>query len=104
MHRVFWVDFKQSPQAQDEVVDGAVGGKCIHPPHFFQNISPGQHPVDLVQLDDGRVWAADLKSGRIEHLKAEKGPAISALAVSPDGSRLAWGDEDGGAGVVETGL
>ena len=55
-------------------------------------------------LDDGRVWVADLKSGRIEHLKAEKGAAISALAVSLDGSRLAWGDEDGGAGVVETGL
>lgn len=55
-------------------------------------------------LDDGRVWAADLKSGKIEHLKAEKGAAISALAVSLDGSRVAWGDEDGGAGVVETGL
>lgn len=55
-------------------------------------------------LDDGRVWAADLKSGRIEHLKAEKGAAISALAITPDGSALAWGDEDGGAGVLETGL
>ena len=55
-------------------------------------------------LDDGRVWAADLKSGKIEHLKAEKGAAISAIAVSLDGSRLAWGDEDGGAGVLETGL
>lgn len=55
-------------------------------------------------LDDGRVWAADLKSGRIEHLKAEKGAAISALAITPDGSRLAWGDEAGGAGVLETGL
>lgn len=55
-------------------------------------------------LDDGRVWAADLRSGKIEHLKAEKGAAISALAISLDGSRVAWGDEDGGAGVLETGL
>ena len=55
-------------------------------------------------LDDGRVWAADLKSGKIEHLKAEKGAAISALAISLDGSRVAWGDEEGGAGVLETGL
>ena len=47
---------------------------------------------------------SDLKSGKIEHLKAEKGAAVSALAVSLDGSRVAWGDEDGGAGVVETGL
>jgi len=60
--------------------------------------------IVVAGLDDGRVWAADLKSGRIEHLKAEKGPPISALAVTPDGGRLAWGDEDGGAGVLETGL
>ena len=52
-------------------------------------------------LDDGRVWATDLTSRRLETLKAEKGPAISALAVSPDGARLAWGDEEGQAGVVE---
>ena len=52
-------------------------------------------------LDDGRVWACDLISRRIETLKAEKGAAISALAVSPDGARLAWGDEEGQAGVVE---
>ncbi|MDP1630690.1 MAG: WD40 repeat domain-containing protein [Caulobacter sp.] len=55
-------------------------------------------------LDDGRVWAADLKSGRIEQIKTGKGAAISALAVSGDGGRLAWGDEDGAAGVAETGL
>ncbi|ATQ41227.1 WD40 repeat domain-containing protein [Caulobacter mirabilis] len=51
-------------------------------------------------LDDGRVWAADLKSGRIDTLKAEKGAAISALAITPDGRRIAWGDEDGAAGIV----
>ena len=52
-------------------------------------------------LDDGRVWACDLTSRRLETLKAEKGAPITALAVSPDGDRVAWGDEDGGAGVVE---
>jgi hypothetical protein len=52
-------------------------------------------------LDDGRVWACDLTSRRIEPVKAEKGPPISALAVTPKGDRLAWGDEDGGAGVVD---
>ena len=52
-------------------------------------------------LDDGRVWACDLTSRRLETIKAEKGAPISALALSADGARLAWGDEDGGAGVVD---
>lgn len=52
-------------------------------------------------LDDGRVWACDLAGQKIVPLKAEKGPPISALAMSPDGRRVAWGDEEGGAGVAE---
>ena len=52
-------------------------------------------------LDDGRVWACDLTSRRLETIKAEKGPPISALALSPDSRRLAWGDEGGDAGVVD---
>ena len=49
-------------------------------------------------LEDGRVWACDLTSRRIEQVKTEKSAAISALAVTSKGDRLAWGDEDGGAG------
>jgi WD40 repeat protein len=52
-------------------------------------------------LEDGRIWACDLTSRRIEQVKTEPGATISALALTPDGRRLAWGDEDGGAGVVE---
>jgi WD40 repeat protein len=51
-------------------------------------------------LDDGRVWACDLTTRRIETVKAEKGAPISALALSPAGDRLAWGDEAGFAGVA----
>jgi WD40 repeat protein len=54
-------------------------------------------------LDDGRVWAADVTGERIIPIKAEKGAAISALAMSPDGARVAWGDEDGNADVAEVG-
>jgi WD40 repeat protein len=54
-------------------------------------------------LDDGRVWVCDLTNQKIDMLKAEKGSPISALAMSADGKRLAWGDEEGGAGVVELG-
>lgn len=65
--------------------------------------TPGRDVV-AAGLDDGRVWAARLRSGRIEKLRADKGPPITALALSDDGRRLAFGDEEGGAGVLETGL
>jgi WD40 repeat protein len=51
-------------------------------------------------MNDGRIWTAHLRSGRIETLKADKGAQITALAVSVDGARMAWGDEDGEAGIV----
>ena len=49
-------------------------------------------------LDDGRVWVADVTGGRREDIKAEKGPPITALAMAH--GRIAWGDEEGGAGVA----
>jgi len=52
-------------------------------------------------LDDGRVWACDLAGQKIIPIKAEKGSPITALAMSPDARRVAWGDEDGNAGVAE---
>ena len=39
-------------------------------------------------------------SRRLEPIKADKGAPITALALSADGARLAWGDEDGGGGRV----
>jgi len=52
-------------------------------------------------LEDGRVWVCDLTGQRIDMKKAEKGPPITTVAITPDGRRLAWGDEAGGAGVAE---
>jgi WD40 repeat protein len=52
-------------------------------------------------LDDGRVWACDLGGQRITPLKAEKGAPVTALAMTPDARRVAWGCEDGAAGVAE---
>jgi WD40 repeat protein len=52
-------------------------------------------------LSDGRIWSAELDARGLTTLKAETGAPISALAVSPDGTRLAWGDEAGGAGLID---
>ena len=50
-------------------------------------------------LDDGRVRLLDARSDRVLELKAEKGPPITALTLGR--GRVAWGDEQGGAGVAE---
>jgi WD40 repeat protein len=49
---------------------------------------------------DGRVWVAELAGSKLEFVRDEAGAAVSALAVSPKGDRIAWGDEDGAAGVA----
>lgn len=58
-------------------------------------------PIIAAGLDDGRVWRADLRGGSVDFLKAEKGPPITALAMTPDANRVAWGDEEGAAGVAD---
>ncbi|HEY3814332.1 MAG TPA: WD40 repeat domain-containing protein [Caulobacteraceae bacterium] len=63
-----------------------------------------ERPVLAAGLEDGRVWIADLTAKGVERIRADKAAAISALALSPDGRRLAWGDEDGEAGIVEVSL
>jgi WD40 repeat protein len=59
----------------------------------------GDGPILAAGLDDGRVWACDLATQAVTPLKLEKGAPITALAVK--GSRIAWGDEAGEAGVAE---
>ena len=49
-------------------------------------------------LDDGRVWACDLAGQQIRPLKSEKGAPVTALAMTLDAKRGAWGCEDGAAG------
>jgi WD40 repeat protein len=51
--------------------------------------------------EDGRVFALELRGKRVETIRAETGAPISALTVTADGRRLAWGDEEGAAGVIE---
>ena len=46
-------------------------------------------------LEDGRVWLAELQSTHVDWIKQEKGAGISALAMSNEGTRILFGDEDG---------
>jgi WD40 repeat protein len=50
-------------------------------------------------LADGRVWICDVTSGERADLRVGTGAPITALALG--GGRVAWGDEEGGAGVAE---
>ena len=60
-----------------------------------------KHGVLAAGLSDGRVWLADPAGQGLNFLKAEKGAAITALAMSADARRIAWADEDGQAGVAD---
>jgi WD40 repeat protein len=57
-------------------------------------------PVMAAGFDDGTLWAANLKTGKLEKLKSDKGPAITAVAVAADARAVAFGDEAGGAWVM----
>lgn len=57
-------------------------------------------PVIAAGHENGRIWVAHLRSGRIETPKAEKGAPITALSFDADGARLAWGDDSGEAGIL----
>lgn len=63
--------------------------------------SQPKHGVVAAGLNDGRVWLAHPAGQGLNFLKAEKGAPITALAMSADGKRVAWADEDGQAGVAE---
>lgn len=65
--------------------------------------SQPKHGVLAAGLNDGRVWLADPAGQGLNFLKAERGAPITALAMSPDATRVAWADEDGNAGVSEAG-
>jgi len=53
-----------------------------------------------VGRDDGRIGVMNLQENRMEKVREAAGSPISALALSADGGRAAWGDEDGNAGVA----
>jgi len=60
-----------------------------------------QHEVVAAGFADGMVLLVDIGSGRVVPVAEGGQGAVSALAWSPDGARLAFGTEQGFAGVVD---
>tara|TARA_R110002167_G_scaffold20976_5_gene76326 strand:+ start:4343 stop:5305 length:963 start_codon:yes stop_codon:yes gene_type:complete len=58
------------------------------------------HGLLAAGLSDGRVWVADPAGRGLNFIRADKGAAITALAMRSDGGAVAWAGEDGEAGVV----
>lgn len=52
-------------------------------------------------LASGRVWIGDMDAEKLEELQPPGDAPISALALSADARRIAWGDEAGKVGVAE---
>lgn len=61
---------------------------------------PGQEVV-AAGFGDGLVLMAEVASGRIVPIAAPRGSAVSALAWDQAGARLAFGTEDGFAGMLD---
>ena len=51
--------------------------------------------------EDGRVFALSLNANKTTSLRPAGSSPIASVALSPDGARVAWGDEDGAAGVAD---
>ncbi|MGH7049666.1 MAG: WD40 repeat domain-containing protein [Acetobacteraceae bacterium] len=89
---------------------------------FFGDGPMGKPPLELAAVDrasctraachpelevvaggysDGRVVVADIDQGRVLPIASPGHGAVSALAWSPDGARLAFGTEDGFAAIVD---
>jgi WD40 repeat protein len=61
----------------------------------------GKGPLLAVGRDDGRVGVLNLAATQNEKVRnTPSGAPITALALSSDGGRVAWGDESGAAGVA----
>jgi WD40 repeat protein len=62
----------------------------------------GNLPLLAIGRDDGRVAVLNLAVTRSEKVRAEPtGAPVTALALSQDGRRVAFGDEAGAAGVID---
>ena len=95
------------PMGKDAVeigADAAPGDAAAQRPPLVTRVAAAAEGSRLVAgRDDGQVWVADLTTSRRVALKAGGEAPITALAVSPDGARAAWGDEVGGLGVLDLG-
>ncbi len=60
-----------------------------------------QHEIVAAGFADGSVLMSDVATGRVLPICAAEGAAVSALAFSPDGTRLVFGNEAGRMAIIE---
>lgn len=91
------------PMGKDAVEIGA-GRSASAPaerPPLVTRVAAAAAGLSLVAgLDDGQVWSAALQGSTHAVLRPAGGGAVTALAVSPDGGRAAWGDASGAVGAA----
>ena len=79
------------------VMVGACRGGAVP----LKQASGGKGPLLAVGRNDGRVGVLNLSATHNEKARnTPTGSPVTALALSPDGGRVAFGDESGAAGVV----
>ena len=60
-----------------------------------------QHEVVAAGFDDGLVLLAEIATGKVVPVAPPRGGGVSALAWNAAGSHLAFGTEQGFAGVID---
>lgn len=90
------------PMGKDAVEIGSQAAAGDERPPLVTRVAGSPTGFRLVAgRDDGALWSADLQTSRRVTLREGGGAAVTALALSPDARRLAWGDAEGGAGVLD---
>jgi hypothetical protein len=73
-------------------------------PHDSRVVAVACHPLQEIVaagFEDGMVMLARIEDGAEILAKKQGSAAVSALAWSDEGAKLAFGTEDGEAGVVD---
>ncbi len=92
---VLWPFFGGGPMGRAPTELASVPGvicRCVafHP----------QHEIVAAGFADGSVLLSEVGSRRVLPVCATQGAAVSALAFSPDGTRLVFGDESGRMAII----
>lgn len=91
---VCWPFDGKGPMGKSAREVGPTGSICtVLAPHPSRDLIASGHA-------DGSIWITRFETDQTANVRAPAGEAVSALAWRDDGHRLAFGCEDGAAGVL----